>query len=133
MLPVEKLGSKPFPSAARRAVKVPPGCGGLAGAVLAVVVTWAMPETLGGGAVALVTTLDLLVVTVLLAVVVVIPVAWPPAAVVVVSPPASVVDESVSVVEVSAVAACAVVGVELFFVPLPHAAATSAPTATSAR
>jgi len=81
----------------------------------------------------LVTTLDLLVVTVLLAVVAVVPVDCPAAAVVVVSVPARVVDESVNVDDVSAVAAPEdVVGVELFFVPLPHAAATSAAAATTA-
>src|SRR3954451_12705551 len=103
MLPVEKLGSKPLPSAAISTVSVPPGCGGSAGAVLAVVVTWAMPPR-GFGAVALVNAEDapfLAVVAVDFLVVVV-----PPAGAVVVGvvSPVAVVDVfSPSVVDVSSV------------------------------
>src|SRR3954469_10507348 len=91
MLPVEKVGSNPLPSAASNAVNDPPSCTGSLGAVLVVVFTCRMPPTVGGGAVALVMADgDLVVLFVAaptdLAVVVVTP---PGTAVVLVPPPAS--------------------------------------------
>src|SRR4051794_23707663 len=131
MLPVEKLGSKPLPSAAISTVNVPPGWGG-SSVVLVVPCTWAIPATVLG-VVALVSTLDFLAVVpvVFLAVVGVPPLT---AAVGGVVSPVAVVDVlSPRGVDVSP-SVDSVVLLLVFFLlpPPPHAAATNPTVATTA-
>src|SRR5207302_3524256 len=91
MLPVDKVGSNPLPSAASNAVNDPPAWGGSLGVVLVVVFTCRMPPTVAGGAVALVMADgDFVAVFFAVAADLAVVVATPPgAAVVLVPPPAS--------------------------------------------